>query len=315
MASLKGLYDKIASLVKSSNVLTPGTYTPTSTDLVAVYDSQGPVSGDNIVAPKKYVSVTDIGSGGGGGGSMSSFDAQGDGGVLISTDGTTYGVGPVTITDAETLYISAQSVPNGLDWQGAYSSGSAYDINQVVYTNYGSPAIYQTWFAIAAVAPGQAPPTSGTSNSQWALLGTQGPQGTQGQTGLPNAQATAGFKTVSANYTILAADSYGGTNNDTGKIILVNNTASNTTVTISIPENLNSTATGMPFYSQITIINITDNAVYANALVKIEVANTGTMSLYSSDNARYLRTQYSSASFVRNANNVYYMFGDLTNIA
>lgn len=312
MANLRGLYDKIVSLVKSSDVVAPDTYTPISTDLVAVYDSNGPsTESGEILAPKKFVSVTDIGTGGGGGGgTMSSFDVTGEGGIALSLDGDTYSAGPLTVENIDNLRISATTVPSGLNWEGAYSSGSTYVVNDVVYTNYGDPAIYQTWFAISSVSAGQAPPTSGTSNAYWALLGTQGPTGSTGPAGPNVGSAVLGFRTVTAS-TQLYADALPGTTNpipqvnDRGVTILVN---SSSFVGISIPQNLSTNSNiGFPIGYQVSIITINTGPVSI-------LPNAG-VELYSADNARYLRTQYSGCTLVRQGTNTWYMFGDLTNIS
>lgn len=311
MASLKGLYDKIASLIKSDTIVTT-TYEPVASDLVAIYDSTGPTIGDNIVAPKKFVSVTDIGTGGGPN-NFQNFEAAGAGGVTISLNSGTYNQGPLTISNGDLLSISATSVPNGLNWQGAYNSGDTYAINDVVYTNTGSPAIYKTWFAIGAVPAGQAPPTgTDLSNTYWALLGTQGPPGNTGETGPmgnPGA-AVAGFRTISSNDQIRANAPYGTTTgspivNDRGVTILVSSTAD---VVIDLPQDLNQSPTnGFPINYQVTIINTSDK--------KVSINPSGTVNLYSADNARNLRTQYSGCTLVRQAANTWYMFGDLTNIS
>lgn len=312
MANLRGLYDKIVSLVKSSDVVAPDTYTPIASDLVAVYDSNGPLSGDNIVAPKKFVSVTDIGTGGGGGGgSMNDFTVQASGGVVVSLDGDTYGEGPLTIQNASTLYVDGVAIPSGLTWEGPYSAGTTYQLNDVV-SNVAS-GVYSTWLYINATpAAGQALPVApSTYNSYWAQLGTQGPAGATGPAGPNVGSAVLGFRTITSNDQIRANAVPGTISpvpnvNDRGVTILVSSSAA---ATITIPENLSqSSVNGFPINYQVSILNLTANKV------TISPENTN-VNLYSADNARNLRTQYSGCTLVRAGANAWYMFGDLTNIS
>jgi hypothetical protein len=261
--------------------------------------------------PKKYVPVTSIGSGEGSG--LETVTFNGVGGIEFSLSGNigSYDITKTIDINNNTIYLDFTSVPNGLTWQGVYDSGNAYDVNDVVSTNYSS--VYATWWAQEAVPVGEAPPTNATSNAYWVQLGTQGPPGIQGP---PNAIATAGFVQKTANYTIQASSAYGTANNDCGKIIVVKNDTNNEVV-ITIPANLNTT--NFPPNNQVTIVNESDVNAFPQSRVRIAPASG--VNLYSSDNARYLRTQYSSASIVRghystgSANESYWMFGDLTNIA
>lgn len=67
MASFKGLYDKLISIIKTDTVVNSGSYNPVATDIIPVYDYaeavDSGVSGEKI-APKKFVRVTDLGGGG-----------------------------------------------------------------------------------------------------------------------------------------------------------------------------------------------------------------------------------------------------------
>ena len=300
MASFRGLYDKLVSYILDTSKV--DIYEPVSEDYVAVYNSTGPrnLDDDATWMPKKYVPVTSIGSGGGGGGSMSSFEAEGSGVIQVSLDGSTYTSGPVTVENGNTLYVQANSIPSGLTWQGVYDSGNAYDLNDVVYTNYSS--VYATWWAQDAVPAGQAPPNGSTSNAYWVQLGTQGPQGPQGP---PNAIATSAFRPATTSTNVLATGPIVGTNNDTGVFILMNSSA-NTTLTILSGLSTNS-STGIPLNSQVSVMRIGTGTVQV-------IAASG-VTLRSADNATYLRTQYSSATLIRKDINEWYLFGDLTNIA
>jgi hypothetical protein len=325
--NFKGLYDKVVGLLKNDAILDPGAYSPNDNDYVAVYKNIPASAGiaDNTIAVKQYVSVTDIGTGGGGGGgSMTSFQVAGEGGIIMSVNGGDYGSGPFTIENDAELTIDSSSVPNGLNWRGDFenpSAGATFEINDVVYTNTGSPVVYKTWFAIQEqnVLGAVAPPTgTAFSNAYWALLGTQGPAGDQGAQGQPSSTATFGFVPKPSNgapVNINVTGNVGTSTNDIGKILLVNNSSQFSEAVITIASGIagNTTANGWPFNSQITIINISDED---RAPVKIVGATTpAAVTLNSADGAQYLRTRYSTCSIVRRSENEYYMFGDLTNIA
>lgn len=67
MASFKGLYDKLMSIIKIDTVVDSGVYIPSPTDIIPVYDYQNAVdsiTGEKI-ATKKFVRATDLGGGGG----------------------------------------------------------------------------------------------------------------------------------------------------------------------------------------------------------------------------------------------------------
>ena len=322
--NFKGLYDKVAGLLKNSAIVTAGDYIPNQNDYVAVYknvlDSAG--TADSTIAIKEYVSVTDIGSGSGPLPSnvMTSFDVSSTGGITLSFNSGTYSEGPFTIENLDELTINSSSVPNGLNWRGDFnnpSTGATFEINDVVYTTTGSPAVYRTWFAIQQqnVSGAVAPPTNTDySNAYWALLGTQGPAGDQGAQGQPSATATFGFVTKNtngANVGIVVAGNVG--TNDIGKVLLVNNTSTTTVADVTIQLNTNGTdtgAAGWPYNSQITVINIS-----AEDRAPVRVTAVNGVDLRSADGAQYLRTQYSTCSVVRRSANEYFMFGDLTNIA
>ena len=323
--NFKGIYDKIAGLLKNTDIKT--SYDPDDADYIAIYKNVpgSPGVGDSYtVAMKEYVPVTEIGGGGPSPDDvMTAFNVSSTGGVTLSVDdGATYGEGPFTIEDLDSFIINSSSVPNGLNWRGSFlapSTGTTFDINDVVYTTTGTTAVYRTWFAIQQqnVSGAVAPPT-GTeySNDYWALLGTQGPPGDLGPQGQPSSTATFGFvpKTVNGGSVAIAvAGNVGASGNDIGKVLLVSNTSTTTEAVVTVASNTagnDASAAGWPWYSQITIINISpeDRA-------PVKVSNAGGVTLNSADSAQYLRTQYSTCSIVRRSANEYYMFGDLTNIS
>lgn len=298
MAGFRGLYDKLVSYIFDTS--RDDGYSPVETDYVAVYDSEAPRNTSNTATwmPKKYVPVTTIGTGGGGGGTMSSFDAQGSGVVQVSLDGSTFEEGPLTVTNGNTLYVQAVSVPSGLTWQGTYDLANTYASNDVVSTNYDG--VYSTWWAQTTVPANEFPPIGSTSNAYWVQLGTQGPIGPAGP---PGWSATSAFRTSTINTSVQASGSSIGTNNDTGVFVLMDST---TPKTFNIPLNLNSGAGGFWLNSQVSIMNINTGTV--------QITKDAGVTLLSADNATYLRTQYSAATLIRKDNNVWYLFGDLTNI-
>lgn len=308
MASFRGLYDKLVSYILDTSKV--NNYEPVSNDYVAVYDSTGPRNSDNNATwmPKKYVPVTTIGTGGGPTDGITSFDVIGVNGVEFSTNGgATYSNGATVNQSGMTLYIDVQSVPNGLNWTGPYSSSTIYSINDVVSTNYnsGGVAIYSTWWCQQNSVQNEAPPTNATSNAYWVQLGTQGPAGATGAEGPPNAIATSAFRTATTSTNVLAAGPNVGTNNDRGVFILMENTGS---ATLTIPSGLSTDpTTGIPLNSQVSVMKMNNTTV--------QVVPASGVTLRSADNATYLRTQYSSATLIRKAANEWYLFGDLTNIA
>lgn len=121
-----------------------------------------------------------------GGGSGVSFLLEAGNFIQIEENGAIKS-GPFIPAENSEITISAISVPNGLRWRGDFNSpttGTTFEINDVVYTNLGSPTLYQTWFALQAqpVAGATAPPTTGYSNTYWGQLGVQGTKGTNGAT-------------------------------------------------------------------------------------------------------------------------------------
>jgi hypothetical protein len=298
MAGFRGLYDKLVSYIFDTS--RDEAYEPVSTDYVAVYDSEAPRNTSNTATwmPKKYVPVTTIGTGGGGGGTMSSFEAEGSGVIEVSLDGSTYTSGPVTVENGNTLYVQAISTPSGLNWEGPFSNATSYSTNDVVSWIDPVTSVYYTYWATTSISSGGGNPNT---NSDWALLGSQGPQGVEGPA---NSTATTAFRTSNTSTNVLASGSTIGTNNDRGVFILMNSTAA---TTLTIPLGLSEDpSTGIPVKSQVSVMNINTGSV--------QVVGASGVTVRSADNANYLRTQYSSATLIRKATNEWYLFGDLTNI-
>jgi hypothetical protein len=315
--NFKGIYDKIAGLLKNSDIILPTEYTPSSNDYVAVYKNvpASPEANGNTIALKQYVSVTDIGTGGGGGGggSMSSFEVSGAGGVTLSLNGGAYSAGPWTIDNLDELAISATSVPAGLNWEGQWSNATNYQLNDVVSNVAGG--VYTTWFYINETPStgNPLPAFPATSNTWWAQLGTQGPPGATGPSGLPSSMAVFRFIPYSTSTggtvtnLIVTSGTPGVEPNTTGCVFKLNNQSTINELVVVIPAN---SSQGWPDKSQITFINVS-----AEGSAPVKITGASGVSLNSSDNAQYLRTTNSSCSVVRETANTYWMFGDLTNIA
>lgn len=308
MASFRGLYDKLVSYVFNSS--RDDGYIPVSTDYVAVFDSTGPENVDQTATwmPKKYVPVTAIGTGGGGGGGITSFGVTGENGVQLSIDGGIYSNSVTVNQSGTTLYIDVQSVPTGLNWTGPFSNSTNYSTNDVVSFLNGS--VYETYWATTAISQGGGDPDN---NSDWVLLGTQGPTGATGATGPTGAAATQNFRLVSnGNATVLANNNgpngdNSTTNNDRGGFIYMANGTATTTVTIPLDLSTNA-ITGFPLNYQTSVIK-------AGSGGSVQIIGASGVTINSADGANYLRTQFSSCTLVRKGQNEWVMFGDLTNIA
>lgn len=313
MANFRGLYDKLVSLVLDTSK--DEDYNPVSTDYVAVFDSEGPrtITDDSTWMPKKYVPVTTIGTGGGGGGGgITSFTVTGENGVLLAIDGGTYSNSVIVNQSGTTLYIDVQSVPTGLNWTGSFDDDINYDTNDVVSFLNGS--VYQTYWATTAISQGGGDPDN---NTAWALLGTQGPTGATGPTGPTGAAATQNFRTVTNVSADVLANNNGPNgnnataNNDRGGFIYMEN--GNNTTTVTIPWNLpTDPLTGFPLNYQTSVIKAGPGG---SVQIVAGTSGSNTVTIRSADGANYLRTQFSSCTLVRKAQNEWVMFGDLTNIA
>lgn len=141
MASFKGLYDKLISIIKTDTVVNSGSYSPAATDIIPVYDYaqavDSGISGEKI-APKKFVRATDLG----GGGSPSTENILYS--RLFSQNNTNIGI-------VDSFTIPANTVPpNSM----LYFEARAYS------TTITSNAAWGISFSIGAVSLGQSGVTS-----------------------------------------------------------------------------------------------------------------------------------------------------------
>jgi hypothetical protein len=85
---------------------------------------------------------------------------------------------PVTVAAGDTVTFNVPNIPNNLIWQGEWDNGTNYIVGDAVYyiDTAPDPDVYRTYVAIADNA-GAIPPTSTEFDSNWAMLGMQGPSG------------------------------------------------------------------------------------------------------------------------------------------
>lgn len=257
-----------------------------------------------------------IGGGGGGGGGVSFFLSAGNY-VVLQENGDAK-TEPFTPAENSIITIGAVSIPNGLNWRGPWSNvTSNYVYNDVVsYVDPGTNIYYTYWmYNSTQNPPAGAPLPTTESNTYWAQLGLQGPAGAPGATG---ATGVAGFRTLSAStvdWTIVASGAlnvvpYGGnqsdgsTSTDCGVLI---KTLSANAFQLSIPGTGLSTV-NFPIGYQVTIMQI------GAGQVQIIPESGSDAQIFSANDMRHLRTQYSAATLVRHSVTEWYLFGDLTNV-
>ena len=119
------------------------------------------------------MTLTDLAAAiGGGGGGVFTFAPQGV--IKINNQSV-----PVTVISGDTVSFNVPNIPNNLIWKGEWDNTTNYTIGDAVYyiDTTPDPDVYRTYVAIDNNA-GQTPPTSSEFDSYWAMLGTQGPSGT-----------------------------------------------------------------------------------------------------------------------------------------
>ncbi len=214
----------------------------------------------------------------------------------------------------------------GIEWKGTWSAnpGTPYVNNNAVQSQGSSWILVDSTLGSAATDP--AADTSGRWD-ELALAGLQGPPGANGAFGI------AGFRNITTGsaWTIVGnqfskpvpaspgnyTNQVGGTNldgtqsTDQGALISISSAATFTitvpnTTTLPISGTANSTTPGnfFPNGYQVTFTQT------GSGQLKFNPADTNVLIL-STDNSRYTRTTYSTATLIRVNGNTWYLFGDI----
>lgn len=129
------------------------------------------------------------------------FDVESVGsGITIAKNTGAFGTGPLNFSAGDKLKINVQSIPNGLNWEGAHNSATTYQLNDVVFKLVGG-VYYSYWCYNPTGAPAGTPlPVApSVSNTFWAQLGLQGPAGTNGATWYSGTTAGAGSSSAAVD--------------------------------------------------------------------------------------------------------------------
>jgi hypothetical protein len=217
----------------------------------------------------------------------------------------------------------------GIEWKGTWSAnpGTPYVNNNAVQSQGSSWILVDSTLGSAATDP------VADISGRWdklALAGLQGPPGANGAFGI------AGFRNITTstvgsvwtivgnqfskpvpgspgNYTneVGGTNSNGSTSTDQGALISISSAA---TFTITVPNTTtlptsgtaNSTTPGnfFPDGYQVTFTQT------GTGQLKFNPADTNVLIL-STDNSRYTRTAYSTATLIRVNGNTWYLFGDI----
>lgn len=150
-----------------------------SSDMVIVNQ---PLDGINVT--QKSITINQLGQIISSSSTPTAFDVSTSGDLIISKNEGEYGDGPITIQNGDSFTVSNVALPSGLTWRSQYSGSTQYSLSDVVFNTVSG--VYRTWVYINNTpSTGQALPSgSATSNTYWAQLGTQGPAGTNGVTGI-----------------------------------------------------------------------------------------------------------------------------------
>jgi hypothetical protein len=173
MASFKGLYDKLMSIIKTDTVVNSGSYSPVSTDIIPVYDyaaaADSSISGEKI-APKKFVRATDLGGGGGGSSTETILYSR-----LYSQNNTNVGIVDTFTIPANTvpansmLYFEARAYSTVLTTDAAWGLTFNNDAQSLGQSGVGSKT-YTTMIKMTSVNN-----VSGTNNCVTGPLNTTNP--------------------------------------------------------------------------------------------------------------------------------------------
>jgi hypothetical protein len=216
----------------------------------------------------------------------------------------------------------------GLTWRGNWtaSPSPAYAVNDAVQSGGSSYVLVNTSLGLATTDP--AVDTSGRWD-ELALKGMPGDDGAPGAPGTNGAFGVGGFRNIgtgTSTWTLTATDALGTSGlrplnpqtpidqtittltNDAGVVITF---SIGTACSLEIPNVL----PNFPVGYQVTVMQL------GAGQVQIKPVTSGTATISSANSMRYLRTQYSAATMIKvsagngsTTSDVWYLFGDLTNI-
>lgn len=245
-----------------------------SSDMVIVNQ---PLDGINVT--QKSITINQLGQIISSSSTPTAFDVSTSGDLIISKNEGEYGDGPITIQNGDSFTVSNVALPSGLTWRSEYSASTEYSLSDVVFNTVSG--VYRTWVYISNTpSTGQALPSgSATSNAYWAQLGTQGPAGTNGVTGVKGNNSVS-FLTSNIN---ISPDNIQTTN---GSIWTVNSRNNGQSIALSIDKpfrefgfnwRLNGAGTG-----------ILPNIIFARTYVNDGLTQATTTLEYDSANQQYV---------------------------
>lgn len=200
----------------------------------------------------------------------------------------------------------------GLTWRGNWtaSPSPAYAVNDAVQYNGTSYVLLSTSVGSASTDP----ETSVANNDgRWDLLaleGAPGPTGADGADGVSGATGVNAVRAVNASTTMLSSGATPGVDpgTDKGVLVTIDNVSANT---FTIPYNLGTTYYETKFQTSVMQLNVGQTQIVAG----VNPANSAeSVTIYSANDMKHLRTRYSACTIIRIDVNTYYMFGDLTNV-
>jgi len=117
-------------------------------------------------------------------GGGTNFTVQPEGPIQVSKNSEPLDGQPVTISNLDTLNVSAIALPSGLNWAGSWLIGEdvGFAADDVVWYEDPTTETYYTYWAWNGAVPPNSPlPGAGVANNAfWARLGLEGPQGKTG---------------------------------------------------------------------------------------------------------------------------------------
>jgi hypothetical protein len=167
-------------------------------DLVTVYK----YTDENGVYENKKVSISQLSNLVSGEAGPSTFDVSTTGPLTVSVNEGAYSSGPSSVAMGGNFTLAAQTLPTGLNWNGAWDVDTEYSNSDVVYNV--DLDVYTTWVYINETpSTGESLPLApATYNTYWAQLGTQGPSGSNGVTALNGVTGNTNISTGSPVFSV-----------------------------------------------------------------------------------------------------------------